>query len=124
MAVARKLFRISKSLNEYVNIKKFLAGDLKSIDKYLSVATRLAFLFYWIFDNIGILIKIKLIARLNQTNAIRRANKFWLIGLTLGIIHAIRNLMNAAQEQATLIQAKATMDDDKLKIALNKIKQT
>lgn len=65
MAVARKLFRIFKSFNEYANIKKFLASDQNSIDKYLSVITRLAFLIYWIFDNIGVLIKIKLISGLS-----------------------------------------------------------
>jgi hypothetical protein len=61
MAVGRKLFRLFKSINEYVNIKKFLQGDLPPVDKYFSVATRLAFLFYWVFDNLGVLVKIKFV---------------------------------------------------------------
>ncbi len=61
MAVGRKLFRLFKSINEYVNIKKFLNGDLPPTDKYFSVATRLAFLLYWVFDNLGVLVKIKFI---------------------------------------------------------------
>ncbi len=98
MAVARKLFRLFKSFNEWVKIKEFLAGDLSKVDKYLSVATRLAFLFYWIFDNLSVLIKIKFISSLDLAQATKRACGFWLLGLILGIIHAIRNLMLAVKE--------------------------
>ncbi len=96
MSVARRLFRIFKSVNEYANIKKFIASDLKNIDKCLSVVTRLACLFYWLFDNIGVLVKIKLISGFSESYATRLAHQFWLLGLTLGIIHSIRNLMNVA----------------------------
>lgn len=112
MAVARKLFRLLKSFNEYVNIKKFLNSDLPKFDKYLNVMTRLSFLLYWIFDNLGILIKIKFIQGIStQKDAVRRANKFWLLGLVLSIIHAIRNLMNASSDEAKLLLQKSTMDE-------------
>lgn len=86
MAVARKLFRLFKSVNEYVTIKNFLEGDLPNVDKYLSSATRLAFLLYWVFDNLGVLIKIKFINSYDMANTLYRANFFWLVGLLLGIV--------------------------------------
>ena len=103
MAVARKLFRLFKSFNEWVKIKEFLAGDLNKVDKYMSVATRLAFLFYWLFDNLSVLIKIKFITRFDLANATKRANGFWLLGLILGLIHAIRNLLQVVKEHSTLL---------------------
>lgn len=90
MAVSRKLFRLFKSFNEYQTIRKTLVADSKPVDKYLAVATRLAFLFYWLFDNIGVLIKVKFIQSWDLKNAVRRANKFWLLGLVLTLITAIR----------------------------------
>jgi hypothetical protein len=65
MGNARKLFRLLKFFNEYVSIKKYLASDNPTIDKYLYTITRFSFLLYWVFDNISILIKIKLIEGLN-----------------------------------------------------------
>jgi hypothetical protein len=124
MAVARKLFRLFKSFNEWIKIKEFLAGDLNKIDKYLSVATRLAFLLYWIFDNLSVLIKIKFIQGLDLASATKRACAFWLIGLVLGLIHAIRNLMQAAKEHTALLAQKSRdgMDEAKFKEALAKIR--
>ena len=54
MAVARKLFRLFKSFNEVQTIIKTLKADSKPVDKYLAVLTRLAFLFYWFFDNLSL----------------------------------------------------------------------
>ena len=102
MTVARKLFRLFKWFNEYVNIKKLIAGDLPALDKYLSVLTRMAFFMYWVFDNLGVLIKIKAISKLDLKPIVRTANKFWLLGLTLGIVHALRNLMNVSADFANL----------------------
>jgi hypothetical protein len=93
MAVARKLFRLFKSVNEYSQIRGFLKGELPDIDKYLSVLTRLAFLFYWFFDNLGVLIKVKFLQGYDLTAAVRRANTFWLLGLILSIVHQIRKLI-------------------------------
>ena len=75
MAVARKLFRLAKWFNEYVTITKTLAGNTPNTDKYLTVATRLAFLLYWIFDNLGVLIKIKFInGKASMTLVLRVVN--------------------------------------------------
>ena len=68
--------------------------------------TRLAFLMYWVFDNLGILIKIKFIriAVLDLKRVVRRANQFWLLGCFLGIIHAVRNLMNVSADYTNLVE--------------------
>jgi len=59
MTVSRKLFRLFKWLNEYVQIKKLLTSDYSKIDKCLYILTKMAFFMYWVFDNLEILIKIK-----------------------------------------------------------------
>ena len=126
MAVARKLFRLFKSFNEVQTIIKTLKADSKPVDKYLAVLTRLAFLFYWFFDNLGVLIKIKFITSLNAANAVRRANKAWLTGLVLTIIGAIRTLIKLAHESKQLRELKArgsdSMDETQLKEQVTKLK--
>lgn len=112
MAVARKLFRLFKSFNEIQTILKTLKADSKPADKYLAVLTRLAFLFYWLFDNLGVLIKIKFITSLNLANAVRRANKFWLLGLVLTIIGAVRTLVKLAAEGKALKEAQRAGNND------------
>lgn len=103
MTVSRKLFRLFKWLNEYVQIRKLLASDYSKIDKCLYILTKMAFFMYWVFDNLGILIKVKFLRVPIQLNNInRRASQFWLIGLTLVIIHTIRNLMNVSVDFANL----------------------
>lgn len=130
MAVGRKLFRLFKFFNEYLTIKKTLASDQAPVSKYLAVATRLAFLLYWVFDNLGVLVKIKFIHGLDLTNTVRRANSFWLLGLVLSIIGAIRGLINLAKDAAKLKQSKATVGQDggmtetAYKEAVSKLKAT
>jgi len=86
MGVARKLFRLFKSFNEWVKIKEFMNNQaLPNFDKYLSIATRLAFLVYWIFDNLAVLAKIKFFTSLDVKNQTVMACRFWLLGLLLGI---------------------------------------
>ena len=62
-----------------------MAQDIKQFDKYLSIATRLAFLFYWIFDNLAVLTKIKFFTSLDYSNVNKWACRFWLLGLIFGI---------------------------------------
>ena len=107
MSVARKLFRLFKSFNEYQTIKKTLAGSAEAVDKYITIATRLAFLFYWLFDNIGVLIKIKFIKSWDFQNALRRANKAWFTGLVLMLIGGIRQLVLLATETKKVKAEKA-----------------
>ena len=73
MTTARRIFRLFKSLNEYVAIKKLLVSDHSKLDVLLQVTTSFAYMFYWLFDNLAVLIKIKLIRSLNYRAAIKRA---------------------------------------------------
>ena len=59
-SVARKLFRLFKSFNEYITIRGYLKQGL-IMDNILPIAARLGFLFYWLFDNLAVLIKVKFI---------------------------------------------------------------
>ena len=60
MSIARKLFKLFRSFNEYITIRDFLKGDAP-LDNALPIAARLAYLFYWLFDNLAALIKIRAI---------------------------------------------------------------
>lgn len=124
MAMARKIFRLFKYFNEYINIRKYLNGDMSPVDKYLSVLTRLMFMFYWFFDNLAILIKIKFIRTtiIEIKTAVRLAYRFWLLGLILGIIHSIKNLVILGTEEVNLIKKKSEMDSSKYKEAMTKLK--
>ena len=130
MSVGRKLFRLFKFFNEYLTIKKTLETEKNHTTKYLTSATRLAFLFYWIFDNLSVLIKIKFIGHLDFANTLKRANQFWLLGLILSIIGAVRNLLIMAKDAGKLKDAKAKvgqeggMDENAYKEAVAKLKAT
>ena len=75
------------------------------------------------------LIKIKFIQGIDISIVMRRAYKFWLIGLILSIIYSIRNLMNASSEEAILIIKKTRssneggIDEAKSKEISAKLKQ-
>ena len=59
MSVARKLFRLFKFFNEYVKILAIKGGKLPEMEKTLQIICRIAFAFYWLFDNLSVLIKVK-----------------------------------------------------------------
>lgn len=109
MTVARKLFRLFKSFNEYVKIKDFQKGALPSFDKNLNIICRLSFLFYWIFDNLAVLVKVKFLTSLDLKSTARRASQFWLIGIILSIVIAVKGMLAAAKEEARLILSKASL---------------
>eukprot|EP00351_Strombidinopsis_sp_SopsisLIS2011_P005882 CAMPEP_0116876860 /NCGR_PEP_ID=MMETSP0463-20121206/8725_1 /TAXON_ID=181622 /ORGANISM="Strombidinopsis sp, Strain SopsisLIS2011" /LENGTH=148 /DNA_ID=CAMNT_0004523733 /DNA_START=170 /DNA_END=616 /DNA_ORIENTATION=+ len=104
MSVARKLFRLFKSFNEYIKIKGFLNDpNLKGLKKNLSILSRLSFLFYWLFDNISVLIKVKFFHGMELKPNQRRASKFWLLGIILSIILIFVNLSDITKAEAKLI---------------------
>ena len=99
MGVAMKLFRLFKSFNEYVTIKGYLKGENPWNDA-LPIISRLAFLFYWLFDNLAVLIKIKFIQNWDLKAMSRRAAKCWLTGIWLSILIALLGLAKTAKEEA------------------------
>ena len=118
MSTSRKLFRLFKSFNEYIKIKGFLNDpNLQGIKKTLSILSRLAFLFYWLFDNITVLIKVKFFQGYDLKANQRRASKAWLLGLFFGIVLIFVNLKDiAAAEAKLLLKAKSgKLDEDEQK---------
>ena len=73
----------------------------------LPIITRLAFLFYWFFDNLAVLIKIKFIQSWDLKAMSRRAAKCWLTGIWLSIIIALLGLAETAKEEAKLLIQKS-----------------
>ena len=88
METARKLFILFKSLNEWAKIREFLKQET-SFEKYLAIATRIAFLVYFIFDNLSVLAKIKFFPSLDAQKQTSFSLKFWLLGLLLCIWQGI-----------------------------------
>ena len=107
MSVARKLFRLFKFFNEYVKMTQIAAGKLPQAEKNLQILARLAFAFYWIFDNLAVLIKVKFLTSFELKEMSRRASKCWLIGLWLSILVALINLYKASNKQSQLLLSKA-----------------
>jgi len=107
MSIARKLFRLFKSFNEYVKIKGLLKQDMPQVDKLLNILARLAFFFYWIFDNLVVLIKVKFLTSLDLKNTSRTASKFWLLGIWLSIALALHSMMQTVKDEAKLMLTKA-----------------
>ena len=98
MGTARKLFRLFKSFNEYHKIIALSKNEKMEVtEKRLNILCRLAFLFYWIFDNIAVLIKVKFFSIMDLKSAARWASKFWLLGIFLGIVMAIVNMTKTAK---------------------------
>ena len=124
MSIARKLFRLFKFFNEYATIKAALGKDTNAVDKYLQVLTRLAFLLYWVFDNLGVLIKVKFIKSMDMVSVLHKANTFWLLGLVLTVVGGVRSLMKLAVQGKELKLKKKDMGDAEYKLSVSTIKAT
>lgn len=91
---ARKLFRLLKSIIEYQKLIDILLDDEDDLLKLFRVLGQICFFFYWFFDNISILCKIKLLkGDFTKLNIL--ASVFWLASLLISIpvlaIQAKRN---------------------------------
>ena len=85
MRDARKLFRLFKSLMEYQKIQELLKKPDVPHKKLLNILSRLGFFFYWIFDNIQILGKVKYLNGVDVEKAGKRASFFWLLALIFSV---------------------------------------
>jgi hypothetical protein len=107
MGTARKLFRLFKSFNEYVKIKAINKEDIPALDKALAILARLGFLFYWFFDNLAVLIKVKFLQGWDLKAMGRRASKCWLIGIILSIVCALMAMYKTAARETMLLIEKS-----------------
>jgi len=80
---------------------------LPDAEKNLQILTRLAFLFYWFFDNLSVLIKVKLLDGWDLKAMSRKASKCWLLGIWLSILVALIELYKASNKQSQLLLSKA-----------------
>lgn len=68
---------------------------------------RLGFLFYWLFDNLSVLIKIKFFQNMDLKEMSRRASKCWLFGIVLSIICALRAIVKTSDRKQKLKMERA-----------------
>ena len=100
MHKARKLFRLLKTFNEINTISnKIRTHKQDEFGNSFSVLSRLGYLFYWIFDNIGTLVDLKVIKIARDREQITNIGlRFKIVGLVLGLILAFRNWIHAAHK--------------------------
>jgi hypothetical protein len=93
MRDARKLFRLFKTVNEYKKIQEILLKnpDL-SLSNALAILTRLFFGVYWIFDNLNILSKLKIIEKDPKYFA-KKGALFWLLALLTNLVTVVREMI-------------------------------
>ena len=70
--------------------------------KILNILARLGFFFYWIFDNIQILAKVKFLQNVDMAKAAKRAAFFWLLGLIFSVITVVIAILETSKEEAQL----------------------
>ena len=87
-------------------------GKLPDFEKNLQILARLAFLFYWFFDNLAVLVKVKFLTRYDLKMMSRRASKCWLIGIWLSILVALIELYKASNKETQLLRSKANGTKD------------
>mmetsp|Transcript_17445 Transcript_17445/g.19600 ORF Transcript_17445/g.19600 Transcript_17445/m.19600 type:complete len:225 (+) Transcript_17445:19-693(+) len=112
MKVARKLFRLFKSVNEYKKIMDILSKKEVTQVDMLNAASRVCFLMYWVFDNLVVLSAVKFIKydpkQLNKYGAL-----WWFMGLVLGQAVAFIKLSELAQEEAGIRKKERNEDTKK-----------
>jgi len=106
-ADARKIFRLGKWLSEYVKLQEILKSTgNKNADSYaLSVqfASRLFFAGYWVYDNLVILRKIKVLQSGDLKSLSKRAAFFWTLGLLTGILLELYKLQKNLEKEKVLL---------------------
>ena len=73
----------------------------------MNVLCRASFLWYWFFDNLSVLIKIKFINSLDFNSINKKAFKFWLLGCLIGMFLAVLGMVKEMKKEAELLLLKA-----------------
>lgn len=92
MRDARKLFRLFKTVNEAKKIQDLLRQDL-TVDSILNIGVRGFFGVYWIFDNLNILSKIKILSYDSKTMS-KWGASFWLLALLTNLVLLVKQLLS------------------------------
>ena len=99
MRDARKLFRLFKTVNEAKKIKDLWRQERTS-DNVLNLLVRGFFGLYWIFDNLNILSKIKILNYDNKQMA-KIGATFWLLALLTNLLLLLKNLKDLLPRTAS-----------------------
>lgn len=100
MRDARKLFRLFKTVNEAKKVQDLLRQDL-SVDSILNIGVRAFFGVYWLFDNLNILSKIKLLAYDSKEMA-KWGARFWLLALLTNLVLLVKQLLSNLSQTTEL----------------------
>ena len=112
---SRKIFRLGKSFNELIFIIEKLTNELSfkvTPTNLLEVLSKFGYFFYWIFDNLGILSKLKLLS-LDPNNMNKYAALAWFTGTVLVLFKQLIELN-------TLLSDKKKQDPSKTDNVLDK----
>jgi len=103
-----------KFLIEYKNIKTLLgkAKDMKTHKFILALIPRVAFFFYWFLDTIIVMIKIKVFRNWDAKNITHKWALLWTIANFTGILSAIVELNEVANDKVKLIALKNVSQSD------------
>jgi hypothetical protein len=88
-------------LKSIENLFKNPPSDIDATEILLTVAARIAYGSFWLFDNLGILSKLKLLRKSQLTMTIA-AMLSWFVGLILTIIISLRKLIRLRGESARI----------------------
>lgn len=106
---ARKLFRLFKSIVEYQKLVDILLDDEDNLLKVFRVLGQVFFFFYWFFDNISIVYKIKLFkGNFKKYNIV--ASVFWLLSLLVSVPVCATQAIQAKQRKDAKAWKKFTLD--------------
>lgn len=93
MRDARKLFRLFKTVNEYKKIEDILKKTPEmDFNNVLAILTRAFFGVYWIFDNLNILSRLKIIEKDPKQYA-KTGALFWLLALLTSLISIVKDIV-------------------------------
>lgn len=110
MRDARKLFRLFKTVNEAKKILELMKGEM-TVDNILSILVRFFFGVYWIFDNLNILSKIKLLSY-DPKKMGKMGATFWLLALLTNLILLIKQLIANAEKVGRMSKYGSTSQSE------------
>ena len=85
---------------------------MEATEKTLNILCRFAFLLYWFFDNIAVLVKVKFFSFMELKTASTWASRFWLIGIVFGVIIGSMGIAKQSKAAKALYKAKKEQSID------------
>ena len=109
------MFRVLKSLIEYQKINVILgkADSMKFHKLILELAPRVAFFFYWIFDTLIVLSKIKFLTNVDIKWITHKWASCWTFANFVGILGHIVELLELSKQEVQCIAKKRIASQDK-----------